>query len=319
MQALQLRAVSGWRWVGSGWRLFRRQPFSFTALLFFYWLLLLSASAVIGWVAQVLGIALPFFPAGLIAAAGSLLVAVLTPALTVGFLQACRIADGGLSVHPMLLLAPLRAGRKTLGRLLVLGAAQMGALVLILLLTSGTAAFRAGPADRTSDATTPSRTPTTAGGVALPPTGGASSDKRPATAAGVPSDAEQEAIRREAVQRVLQGVAYLPVALLMWYAPLLVAWHGVPPGKALFFSIVAVWRNRAAFVVYGVAWLAIWLALSVVIGLVTSLLGIATFAAFIAAPLVMLLLTCMYCSVYPTYATVFVDPDRPASGPSQAA
>lgn len=42
----------------------------------------------------------------------------------------------------------------------------------------------------------------------------------------------------------------LPVALAFWFAPLLTAWHGVPAAKSLFFSLVAVWRNWRAFLVY---------------------------------------------------------------------
>lgn len=311
MQALALDAVSGWRWVKAGWRLFRRQPLGFTALLFFYWLVLLTASVIVGWIAQAVGKVLPFVSADVVAVLGSLLVAMLTPALTVGFLQACRAADSGLPVHPVLLFAPFRAGRQTLQRLIALGFVQMLALTLILLATSGTSAFRDDPA-------TPPRVATTATEPAPAASPGARRDASgTASNADTPTEAEQEAIRREAVQRLVQGVGYLPVALLLWYAPLLVAWHGVPPGKALFFSVVAVWRNRTAFVVYGLAWMAIWVTLSVVIGLFASLIGLGNLAALLAAPLVMLLLTCMYCSVYPSYATVFVDPERPQpdSGP----
>ena len=319
MQALKLNAAFGWRWVVAGWRLFRRQPFGFAAMLFFYWLLLLAASAIIGWIAQGAGAVLPFVSADLVAAFGSLLVAMLTPALTVGFLQACRLADSGLPAHPVLLLAPFRSGRTTLLRLLALGSIQTVALVLILLFTSGADAFRIDPNRSTVATSSASTSPVVpppsgrvdAGQAPVPPTGDKADDPP-----GMPTEAEQEAMRREAVERLVQGLAYLPVALLMWYAPLLVAWHGLPPGKALFFSLVAVWRNRNAFIVYGIAWLAVWLTLSIAIAIVTSLVGIGNFAAIIAAPLVMLLLTCMYCSVYPTYATVFVDPQAalPAEG-----
>ena len=314
MQALKLNAAFGWRWVVGGWRLFRRQPFSFAALLFFYWLLLLTASAVIGWIARGLGAVLPFVSADLVAAFGSLLVAMLTPALTVGFLQACRLADGGLPAHPVLLLAPFRSGRTTLRRLLTLGSIQAGALVVILLLMTGADAFRLEPVNApvapstTAPAGTAARAPTE-----LP----AAADKA-TDPSGMPSEAEQAEMRREALERFVQGIAYLPVALLMWYAPMLVAWHQLPAGKALFFSLVAVWRNRSAFVVYGIAWLAVWLTLSIAIALVTTLVGIGSFAAIVAAPLVMLLLTCMYCSVYPTYATVFVDPSTPVPAPIAA-
>ena len=66
MQALKLEAISGWRWVGTGYRTFRKQPFSFAALLFFYWLLLIGSSAVIEWLAQGIGLLLPFLSVGIL-------------------------------------------------------------------------------------------------------------------------------------------------------------------------------------------------------------------------------------------------------------
>lgn len=32
---------------------------------------------------------------------------------------------------------------------------------------------------------------------------------------------------------------YLPVAMLFWFAPVLVAWHDIAPAKAMFFSLVS--------------------------------------------------------------------------------
>jgi len=42
-----------------------------------------------------------------------------------------------------------------------------------------------------------------------------------------------------------------------WHAPALVHWDGQTAGKSLFFSTVACWRNKGAFVVYSVAWLGV--------------------------------------------------------------
>ncbi len=295
MQALKLAAGSGWQWIAAGWRTFRKQPFGFTALLFFYWLLLLVASAAVSWVARGLGAAITIVSADAIAMICGLCVAALTPALTVGFLQACRAASQGLPVHPILLFAPFRAGRATLGRLIALGAIQMAALVLILLATTGGDAFRAEPAEPTPPTTSAPATPT------LP------------TADAPMTEADERAMTQQAIGHVEQGLAYLPVAMLMWYAPMLVAWHRLPVGKALFFSIVAVWRNRGAFAVYGVAWLAIWIALSFVVTLIAVVLHLVNFAAIAMAPLVMVLLTWMYCSVYATYDAVFVSLDEPTT------
>lgn len=57
------------------------------------------------------------------------------------------------------------------------------------------------------------------------------------------------------MQQAMMIGAGLQTALLaaLWYAPLLVAWKGVPAGKAVFFSAAATLINWRAFLVYGVA------------------------------------------------------------------
>lgn len=62
---------------------------------------------------------------------------------------------------------------------------------------------------------------------------------------------------------------YLPLSLLFWHAPALVHWHGVTPVKSLFFSLIACWRNKGAFTLYGLAWAGVF-ALG---GLLTSLVS----------------------------------------------
>jgi hypothetical protein len=44
-----------------------------------------------------------------------------------------------------------------------------------------------------------------------------------------------------------------PLMMAYWYAPVLAAWHGLSPAKALFFSFVACARNWRAFLVYSLA------------------------------------------------------------------
>lgn len=296
MQALSLKPSAGFAWIRGGWRLFRGQPFGFTALLFFYWLLLLSASAVVGLIARGFGALVPIVSADVFAAVGSVLVAIFTPALTVGFLQACRGASRktGRSAHPLELFAPFRSGRATLRSLLVLGGVQMVALIAIVFATAGLV-------DRV--APTPAPSAQTAPSADAPKT----QDRRsraPAKAEAQPMSDDE--MRRRAIGPLVQVLSYVPVALAMWYAPMLAAWHGLPPGKALFFSIVAVWRNLGAFVVYGLGWMAIGAGLSFAFGVVAGVLGSPSLAAFLAIPLAMLLLTWMYCSMYPTYESVFV-------------
>lgn len=42
----------------------------------------------------------------------------------------------------------------------------------------------------------------------------------------------------------------LPLLLLMWFPPYLIAWNNLTLGKAVFFGLVGVWRNLPVFIVY---------------------------------------------------------------------
>jgi NADH:ubiquinone oxidoreductase subunit 6 (subunit J) len=61
------------------------------------------------------------------------------------------------------------------------------------------------------------------------------------------------------LQRAMLVGAGLQTLLLgaLWYAPLLVAWHGLSASKAAFFSIAAAFINWRAFLVYGASIMAL--------------------------------------------------------------
>ena len=306
MQALKLNAGHGWLWIRAGWRLFRRQPIGFAAILFAYLFALLAASLVIGLAARAIAAIVPFIPADLVAALGSAVVATLTPGLTAGFMEACRSAEAGVTVSPFMLVAPFRSGRDTRRQLLLLGVVQVVALMIIVFATS----FVDVPRDASEAASGSSATAADSKSSAGIP--GKADSPAPAKPDTGPDTA---AIRHAATVSLFQALAYLPVAMLLWYAPVLVAWHRLSAAKALFFSAVAVWRNLGAFVVYGVGWVAIWTMLSFVLSLVVAMVGLGNLSALLAAPLGMLILTWMYCSFYPTYATVFVAAEeKPQTG-----
>ena len=71
---------------------------------------------------------------------------------------------------------------------------------------------------------------------------------------------------------------YLPLSLVFWHAPGLVHWHGVPPVKSLFFSFVACARNVRAFLMYGLAWLAVFAVGGVAMSLMVGFLAVLGFA-----------------------------------------
>ena len=54
---------------------------------------------------------------------------------------------------------------------------------------------------------------------------------------------------------VLRLVFAGAISVPFWHAPALVFWGGHDWAKSLFFSSVAIWRNKGAFGVYALAWI----------------------------------------------------------------
>ena len=108
-------------------------------------------------------------------------------------------------------------------------------------------------------------------------------------------------------------VLYVPVAALFWHAPILVAWHGVRMMKALFFSIVACWRCKWAFLVYGAAWALIYLFINLISGLLLTMGLSGTLVDSLQVPVGIIASGVLYCSFYPAYTSVFgIDNDARA-------
>lgn len=110
---------------------------------------------------------------------------------------------------------------------------------------------------------------------------------------------------------LVQLLLYLPVMALMWFAPVLCGWHGIPPAKAMFGSVVACWRNMGAMLVFGVASALLTLGVSVAaVMLLTSLISSQQVLSIVVAPLALILMTIVQASLYPMYRSVFVDAAR---------
>jgi len=73
---------------------------------------------------------------------------------------------------------------------------------------------------------------------------------------------------------LLSLLLYIPLSLTFWHTPWLVHWFETPPLKALFFSVMACWRNRGAFAVYAVVWLGLWLGTAMAANVVIVILGL---------------------------------------------
>jgi hypothetical protein len=128
-----------------------------------------------------------------------------------------------------------------------------------------------------------------------------------------------EALSREVAEDpAFQGamwlamLLYLPLSLLFWHAPGLVHWHGVPPVKSLFFSIVACMRNFWAFTVFGLAWMGVFLGAGIAVALAMGLLpGMA--AGGIMVGVAMLLAAMFFSSIVFTFRDCFEPPGQDAA------
>lgn len=203
---------------------------------------------------------------------GGVLPPILIPGVTVGFMTACRDAVAGKPVFPIVLLDGFRSyGATTARRLIELGAIYAVAMALVL------------AASALAD-------------------GGTFFGLMMGTASPSAAKLDDETVP---LAMLVSLAAYVPVAMLFWFAPVLTAWHDVPPVKALFFSVVSCWRNRGAFIVYAALWLATLVATSTAILMLMSALGAAAYAVAAMFPATITLTTMLYCSIYATYRGCF--------------
>ena len=106
---------------------------------------------------------------------------------------------------------------------------------------------------------------------------------------------------------IIFAVFYMLMAAIFWYAPVLVAWHQISISRALFFSGIACWRNKLVFLVYGLSWLAVFLAIDSALSLLVWIGIPNTLAATVQVPINIVGGAVLYCSFYPSYASVFVE------------
>ncbi|BCO26687.1 hypothetical protein MIZ03_1570 [Rhodoferax lithotrophicus] len=98
---------------------------------------------------------------------------------------------------------------------------------------------------------------------------------------------------------------HLPLSLLFWHAPALVYWHDLSPVKAMFFSIVACFRNFWALTVFALLWMLVMVGMMLGIMTLSSLLGSASLAGTLLFPGLMLVASMFFTSLYFTFRDSF--------------
>ncbi|CAN5152898.1 BPSS1780 family membrane protein [soil metagenome] len=108
---------------------------------------------------------------------------------------------------------------------------------------------------------------------------------------------------------------FLPVPIALWFVAPLMRWQAMGFGKAVFYSVVLVARNFAAFVLYLLAWIGIYMLLSFTLSLIAIASGQLALALLLLIPLLMLMMAAIFCSFYPSYVGIFGRPVVPVADP----
>lgn len=203
---------------------------------------------------------------------GSVLSLMLLPALTLGLMEATREAHHGKFPMPLILFNAFRAGQQKLQDMVMLGGIYAVGFLLVM-------------------------------GICTLVDGGKFANiylLGGAITADVVDDADFQAAM------LVATVLYVPLSMMFWYAPALTHWHGIPPVKSLFFSFFACLRNWKAFSLFGLTFMAGFLALAVAIALVGAMVGNATFIAIATLMATMLLAVTFFVSIYFSFIDGFV-------------
>ena len=203
---------------------------------------------------------------------GVLAVLLLTPTLSVGFMTACRQAIQKERIRPTVYFIALQSNPLIRKRILQLGLVYSAMILLLSFILSLLVDFELLLPLMTSD--------------------------KPIT---------PEALRQVYLVLFFGAMLYVPVAMLMWFSPVLVAWENMSVPQALFSSCLACWANKAAFFLYLSIWSAILIAIPLTVGMIFDAMNLGQAASFIIAPISMAGLTVMHCSFYATWKACFTE------------
>ncbi|MEA9600271.1 BPSS1780 family membrane protein [Polynucleobacter sp. AP-Sanab-80-C2] len=203
---------------------------------------------------------------------GVFAVLLLTPTLSVGFMTACRQAIQKERIRPTVYLVALQSGELIRKRILQLGLIYAALILLLSFVLSLLVDFEMLIPLLTSDT------------VITP-----------------------EALRQIYLVLLFGAILYIPIAMLMWFSPVLVAWADMSVSQALFSSWLACWTNKGAFFFYLSIWSVVLIAIPLTIGILFDALDFGQAASFLVAPISMAGLTLMHCSFYATWKACFTE------------
>ena len=215
--------------------------------------------------------------ASIIPVLGSVLALVVLPGATLGLMVATLEASSGKFPMPSVLAIAFRAGQERMRAMLILGALYAAGFLLVMGIS---ALFDGGTFAK------------------LYLIGG---------------KLTKEMLDKPEFQTAtLVGMAlYVPLSLMFWHAPALVHWHGVSPAKAVFFSLVACWRNKGAMLVFGMAWMAVFSFSGIVLITLSALMGAPAAGGALMLGVALITAAMFFSSIYFTFRDSFVHDMKP--------
>lgn len=122
-----------------------------------------------------------------------------------------------------------------------------------------------------------------------------------------PTDMAQLSLQDVLLNLLPLLVIMIPVFMAFCFAPVLTAWHEMPPAKAMFFSFVATWRNLGAFFMHFLNCLIVVMAAGFVRVVFTSLLpGMGDVVGYLLQLIMLLVFVpTMMASIYIAYREIF--------------
>ena len=264
-------ARAGMRWIQQALRAFARQPAGFMGMfgMFLLMMLLLSIPlALLVPLANALHLDNVFV---------SMLGLVLMPLLSLAFMLSTETVTNDLRIRPSLFFAPLRTTARARRSLLAIGLVYVAMFVTAWFIGNGIDGGET--AKWLNDH------------MLMPPEGTAP----PSVLAPLSQAAMMVVFLKMGV------IALLTIPL--WHAPPLIHWGRYGAAKAMFASVVALWRTRAALAVFGLGWLA----LSFVLTSVLALLEIAFGTSVIVLGIAVLMSWALSALFYVTLWFGFVD------------
>jgi len=259
-------ALAGLRWIRLALRAFRHQPGGFMGMFGLYMLCLLLLAIPLSLLAP-LAEAI-HLDAGVV----STLTLVAMPLLSLAFMLSTEAVTNDVRISPALLFAPLRASAQARRSLLAIGLVYFGVFLL---------AWFAGNALDGGESVKWFLS------IAMPQPDGA---KAPATPRPL-SDAGRGVLL---LKMAIVALGSLP----LWHAPALVQWGRYGAAKAMFASVVAMWRTRAALAVFGLGWFALSMAVTAVLTVLALVLGESIILLLVAAMLYWALSALFYVTLW---------------------